>query len=530
MNSDKPWPGLDEAASWVLRIQQKLHQWSKEDEDRRYDDLLNLVYDRHTLRIAWERIRQNRGSRTAGVDGQTRRSIEQGPGVEAFLEAIRDALKRRVYRPLPTRERLIPKANGKMRRLGIPALQDRVVQMAFKLILEPIFEVDFSPTSYGYRPARRAQDAISQIVQFINPPGGYDYVVEGDIEACFDNVHHGVLMRQLRCRIADRRMLRVIRSFLVAGIVTENGRFESTLTGTPQGGILSPLLANIYLSVLDRHMEANWREQQRIRGSTLHRRGLPTYRMIRYADDFVIMVRGTLQQAEAIRDEVATLLRDELKMKLSESKTLITHVDQGFDFLGHHIRRWPYRNKLVGWTYPSKKSLAELKRKVKSLTRRQTTSLSLDQLLAALNRVLRGWAMYFRFDASKNTFNYVDHYVWWRLHRWTRKKHPGRRIRWLKRQYRGGGWRFQHQGIELFRLTTVPVRRYRYRGAKIMLPWMAPDEFGTVGRFAHSDPAEPYTLSTLQQALTLAPSGLVESRMRGNAHVRFGERLGESGS
>jgi RNA-directed DNA polymerase len=190
LNSDNPWPSLDEAEFWVLRIQQKLHRWSKEEEDRRYDDLLNLVYDRHTLRIAWERIKRNRGSRTAGVDGQTRRNIERGKGVEVFLEAIREALKSRVYQPLPTREHLIPKANGKMRRLGIPALQDRVVQMAFKLILEPIFEVDFSPTSYGYRPARRAQDAIAQIVQFINPPGGYNYVVEGDIEACFDNVHN----------------------------------------------------------------------------------------------------------------------------------------------------------------------------------------------------------------------------------------------------------------------------------------------------------------------------------------------------
>lgn len=504
MNSDRPWPSLDEAEQWVLDVQRKLHRWTKDDEQRRYGDLFNLVYQRHTLRMAWERIKRNRGSRTAGVDGSTRLSVEQGCGVTVFLEDIRATLKSGSYEPLPTRERRIPKAGGKTRRLGIPSLRDRVVQMAFKLILEPIFEVDFSPTSYGYRPARRAQDAIAQMIQFINPPGGYNQVVEGDIEACFDNVHHGILVRELRRRIVDHRMLRVIKRFLVAGIVNENGRFEATLTGTPQGGILSPLLANVYLSILDRYMEERWQTQQRIRGNVLHRRGLPTYRMIRYADDFVIMVRGTRQQAEAIRDDVARLLREELRMKLSASKTLITQVDQGFDFLGHHVRRWPYRKTQVGWSYPSKKSLTALKRKVKSLTRRETTSLSLAQLLAALNPILRGWAMYFRFDAAKNTFGYVDHFVWWRVHRWTRKKHPHRRVRWLRNRYRDGGWRFSAGGLDLFRLATVPVERYRYRGAKILLPWMDAEELGRVGRFAASDADEAYRLGNLAQAL--APS------------------------
>jgi RNA-directed DNA polymerase len=504
LNSDKPWPSLDEARQRVLDIQRKLHRWTKDDGHQRYGDLYNLVYDQATLLLAWERVKSNRGSRTAGIDGATRCDIEQGPGVTAFLEEVRAALKSRTYRPLPTRERRIPKANGKMRRLGIPALRDRVVQMAFKLILEPIFEVDFCPTSYGYRPARRAQDAIAQIVQFINPPGGYNYVVEGDIEACFDNVHHGILMQLVRQRITDRKMLGVIRAFLVAGVVTENGRLEATLTGTPQGGILSPLLANIYLSVLDRYFEDRWQLQQRSRGSTLHKMGLPTYRLIRYADDFVILVRGTRQQADEIRSDVALLLHDELRMQLSEAKTRVTHVDRGFDFLGHHVRRAPCRKTLVGWSFPSKKSLAEIKRKIKTLTGRNTTGLSLAQLLHAINRVLRGWTMYFRFDAAKRTFNYIDHYVWWRLLRWCRKKHPTRRVRWLKQRYRGGGWRFRDGNTELFRASTVRVERYRFRGTKILLPWMDPNELGSVGRFAFSNTDEPARLDLLQQAFVLS--------------------------
>jgi RNA-directed DNA polymerase len=465
------------------------------------------VYDHATLLVAWERVKSNQGSKTAGIDGATRWAIEQGQGVTAFLEGIRTVLKHRNYQPLPSREHLIPKANGKTRRLGIPALRDRVVQMAFKLILEPIFEVDFCTTSHGYRPARRAQDAIAQIVHFINPPGGYNYVVEGDIKACFDNVHHGILMRLVRHRIADRRVLRVIKAFLVAGVVRTSGRLETTLTGTPQGGILSPLLTNIYLSVVDHYFEDCWQWQQRKRSATLRREGLPSYRMIRYADDFVVMVRGTRQQAEQIRDDVATLLHDRLAMQLSKEKTQVTHVDRGFDFLGHHIRRASHGKRLVAWTFPSKQSLAQIKHKIKAMTKRQSTSLPLFDLLHAINRMLRGWAMYFRFDAAKRTFNYIDHYVWWRLFRWCRNKHPQRGMRWLRQRYRGGGWRFRDGNAELFRMTTVRVERYRFRGTKILLPWMDPDELGAVGRFASSNTDEPCRLDWLQQSLaSLHPS------------------------
>ena len=206
-----------------------------------------------------------------------------------------------------------------MRYLGIPTVRDRVVQMALKLILEPIFEATFCPTSYGYRPARRAQDAIAEITRFINPPSSYNFVVEGDIKGCFDNVNHGVLLQQMRTRIGDRKVLQLVKAFLRAGVMKEGGHLATTLTGTPQGGIISPLLANIYLTVLDARLERDWQHQTRYRGCTTYyrRRGYSTYRLARYADDFVILVRGTREQAEHIRDETAHLLEAELKMELS---------------------------------------------------------------------------------------------------------------------------------------------------------------------------------------------------------------------
>jgi RNA-directed DNA polymerase len=489
LNSDILWPSVNDARTKVLGLQRKLHRWSKNDREKRFSDLFNLVHDRATLTVAWDRVRSNRGSKTAGVDGWTRWHIERRLGVGCFLEALRVSLKNHTYKPTPARERGIPKTGGKIRYLGIPTIGDRVVQMALKLVLEPIFEVDFCPTSYGYRPARRAQDAIAEIVRFINPKMYYEYVVEGDIKACFDNVNHGVLMARLRHRISDRKVLALVKAFLQAGVMKETGRLAATLTGTPQGGIISPLLANVYLSVLDRHFEAAWQHQTRYIGCGTYyrRRGHATYRLVRYADDFVILVHGTYEQAQAIRDEVARVLRDELKMELSAEKTLVTHVDQGFDFLGHRIRRVPWNGTKVGLTYPSRKSLEAIKRKAKSLTTRSTAHLSLKTLLLRLNPVLRGWATYFRYDASKRTLTYVDYFVWRRVWQWMRKKHPNRTIRYLKARYCGGRWCIQEDGVELFRPSRVKVERYRYRGSRILLPWMEPDELGDVGRFARSD-------------------------------------------
>ena len=220
----------------VLGWQTKLHRWAARDEQQRFGDLFNLVCDPATLLVAWERVKRNRGSRTAGVDGQTRRVVEQ-MGVEGVLGKLRQELKDGTYRPLPARERLIPKRSGKLRSLSISTVRDRIVQTAAKLVLEPIFEADFCPTSYGFRPGRRAQDAIEQVRFFINAPRSYEWVIEGDVEDCFGSIHQGLLMEQVRRRVTDKRVLALIRLFLAAGIMREQGSLAATPSGTPQGSL-----------------------------------------------------------------------------------------------------------------------------------------------------------------------------------------------------------------------------------------------------------------------------------------------------
>ena len=398
----------------VLGWQTKLHRWAERDEQRRFGDLFNLVCDPATLLVAWERVKRNRGSRTAGVDGQTRARVEQ-LGVESVLAELRQELKDGTYRPLPARERLIPKRSGKLRSLGISTVCDRIVQTAAKLVLEPVFEAGFCPTSYGFRPGRRAQDAVEELRFFINAPRSYEWVVEGDVEDCFGSIHHGLLMEQVRRRVTDKRVLRLIRRFLAAGIMREHGSRAATPSGTPQGSALSPLLANIALSVLDRHFEAAWprRWQQRARDRA---QGRPSYRMIRYADDFVVLVRGTEAQAHAIKVQTAAFMREHMRLTLSPEKTAITHVDDGFDLLGFRVKRAPWRGKKrVAYTFPSQRALREVMYRIKTLTNRSTLNLSLDELIHALNPILRGWANYHRHNASSRCFAYLSHYLWWRV-------------------------------------------------------------------------------------------------------------------
>jgi RNA-directed DNA polymerase len=273
------------ASERVLGWQTKLHRWAAQEGQEPFGDLFNLFCDHATLLVAWERVKRNRGSKTAGVDGQTRWHVEQR-GVENVLGELRQSLKDGSYTPLPVREHEIPKRSGKVRRLGIPALRDRIVQMATMLVLEPIFEAEFAPCSYGFRPNRRAQDAIEQVRFFINPPRSYEWAIEGDVEDCFGSIHQGLLMEQLRRRVTDKRVLRLIRQFLGAGIM-RHGSLTATPSGTPQGAILSPLLANVALSVLDRRFEDAWNACTQHQRKWRMAKGQASYRMIRYADDCV---------------------------------------------------------------------------------------------------------------------------------------------------------------------------------------------------------------------------------------------------
>src|SRR5829696_4645250 len=247
------WPDPDSAYFAVRRMQTKLHRWATEDPGRRFGDLFNLVYDPAFLVVAWERVSTNKGARTAGIDKATAAQVETGIGVEAFLGQLRDALKSGAFRPVEVRQVMIPKANGKLRKLGIPTIADRVVQASLKAVLEPIFEADFKPCSYGFRPNRRAQDAIAEI-HFL-ASHSYEWVLEADIQACFDEIGHTPLLARMRHRSKDKQILGLVKAFLKSGVMTTSGNREETLTGTPQGGILSPLLANIALSALDDHFD-----------------------------------------------------------------------------------------------------------------------------------------------------------------------------------------------------------------------------------------------------------------------------------
>jgi RNA-directed DNA polymerase len=303
-----------------------------------------------------------------------------------------------------------------------------------------------------------------------------------------------VLLDLVERRVKDRKVLRLVRGFLRAGVVEAHGALAASLTGTPQGGIISPLLANIYLSVLDRHfariwdtdMTPPWRRQQR------RRKGLPNFRLVRYADDFVVLVHGTRSDAEALRREIGELLASKLGMNLSAEKTLVTHIDDGFDFLGFRIQRKARGDgRRVVLTYPSKAALAAVCHKIKKATGRGTTSLRLADVLREVNPILRGWAGYFRYGVSKRTFNYLGYYAWWRMALWLRRKHP--RLSWkqMRRRYFGAD-RIAEDGVVLYNPAKTQVGRYRFRGGLICTPYNVDEVDATGARFrrtAHDDEA-----------------------------------------
>ncbi|MEV6322847.1 reverse transcriptase domain-containing protein [Nocardia sp. NPDC051787] len=357
------------------------------------------------------------------------------------------------------------------------------MQAALKLVLEPIFEAGFQPSSYGFRPRRRAQDAIAEIHQFGSL--GYHWVLEADIEACFDRIDHSALMERVRGRVGDKRVLALIKAFLKAGVLGEDSMNRDTHTGTPQGGILSPLLANIALSVLDDHYQHKWdahgegRKDPKSRRKYLHQTGRATYRCVRYADDFVVLVHGGQHHAEQARTEVAEVLRP-MGLTLSPEKTRVVHMDSGFDFLGWRIQRRAKRGtdhrKMVIYTYPSKKSLHSIVRKIRIITRRSTTSKSLEDMLKLLNPVVRGWCMYFKHGVSSDTFSYLRHYMWREVTHWMKMKH--RRVSWrkLRHRYSDPGhplYQPAENGTVLYDPATIVVERYRWRGYTIPTPWSA---------------------------------------------------------
>jgi group II intron reverse transcriptase/maturase len=481
--------------AFVLDMQRKLHRWSVADADKVFADLFNIVCDRRTLSESWRRLTRNRGSRTPGTDGVTRKTVEERPGGAAqFIEGIRDELRGGTYRPEPVRQRLIPKPGkpGKVRPLGIPTLKDRLVQMALKLVLEPIFEADFYPTSYGFRPGRSTHDALAKIQRRLHPSSSgtseYRFVIEGDIKGCFDAVDHHVLMERVRRRIGDRKVLGLVLAFLKAGVMIE-GSVRHPVTGTPQGGIVSPLLANVYLAAIDERY-GRWSMRPRERPQNAadrrlydRRRNRPTFFAVRYADDFVVLTDGTREEAEAEKLALAQFLETELRMELSIEKTRITQVGEGFDFLGYRVVQTKARRTghMVGNLFIPKGKLKDLRHKIKVRVKETPTGQSLADLIESLNPVITGWRNYYRYATwATRDFAGLDWWLWERIGRWLRRKHRKTPWRELCRRFLATApdshWRWADGPKSLRFFREGGSLRFPHRGIRIPNGWNEPDE------------------------------------------------------
>ncbi len=292
-------------------------------------------------------------------------------------------------------------------------------------------------------------------------------------------------MERVRRRIKDKRVLALVKAFLGAGVMTAANYYEDSLTGTPQGGILSPLLANVALSALDEHFDRDWQQMMRTssRRETRRRKGLANWKLIRYCDDFVVMVHGSCQQAEALRGEVAAVLAPQ-GLRLAEEKTRVVRIEDGFDFLGFSIRRMrkPGTAKHYVYTRPSRKSIQAIRDKIAVKTYRSTQNQDFEGLLVSLNKSLAGWANYFRSGVSKKIFNAVDHYAWSRIMRWLRRKHTGLGMPEMRRRFCvPGTWKFAVGGVTFTGASAVKIKRYRYRGTQIPTPWTPQPETAAAG-------------------------------------------------
>ena len=410
--------------------QRFLAKTASEHPDHRFTNLYDLLHWDYWMQISAERVLARPGSQTDGVDNVTRTAFKKD--YERQMTTLLDQLKRKTYEPSPVRRVYIPKHDGKKRPLGIPALRDRIVQEALRAILDPIYESDFYRHSYGFRKGRRTMDAIAVLMPMFITSIKHYYVIEGDLQSYFDTVHHRTLMKLSRRRLKDRALLDLIWKFLKSGVM-EGGLFGRTDSGVPQGGVISPLLANVYLNEFDKWAAAQWDLDPNAR-RVRRRAGLGNYKMVRYADDFVVVGNGPIAEVKATKQAIQQFLENELHLTLSEEKTVITHVNDGFDFLGFRIQRKRVNGRWAVHLRPTAKAKERVKRKLKDLTSRNWTWMDEYTRLTTLNAIVRGWAEYYRHSSFLRDIGDITTFAWFRYLYWLREKHKGSRTGQLIRE------------------------------------------------------------------------------------------------
>ena len=453
--------------------QRFLAMTASEHPDHRFTNLYDLLHWDYWMHISAERVLARPGSQTDGVDNVTRATFKKD--YERQMTSLIAQLKRKSYEPRPVRRVYIPKHDGKKRPLGIPALRDRIVQEALRAILDPIYESDFYRHSYGFRKGRRTMDAIAVLMPMFITSIKHYYVIEGDLQSYFDTVHHRTLMKLLRRRLKDRALLDLIWKFLKSGVM-EEGLFARTESGVPQGGVISPLLANVYLNEFDQWAAARWDLDPTARRRK-RRAGLGNYKMVRYADDFVVVSNGTKAEVKATKQAIQQFLENELHLTLSEEKTVITHVNDGFVFLGFRIQRKRVNGRWAVHLRPTAKAKERVKRKLKALTSRNWTWMDEHTRLTTLNAIVRGWAEYYRHTSFLRDIGDIATFAWFRYLYWLREKHKGSRsgqlirektrmlhgrTRWYAEVHEGGNTLEAYQWLP----TRQELDRQRYRRKK----------------------------------------------------------------